>query len=617
MSYTALARTWRPKSFSELLGQSHLTNVLMNSLDKNRIHHAYLFTGTRGVGKTSVARLFAKSLNCEKGISSNPCLKCDACLAIEHGRFIDLIEIDGASRTRVEDTRDLLDNVQYSPTNARFKIYLIDEVHMLSQHSFNALLKTLEEPPAHVKFLLATTDPQKLPVTVLSRCLQFNLKHISEDIIYNHLQHILEQENLNYDAEGILLLAKSARGSMRDALSLLDQAIAGCQDSLNTLYIKDMLGFTQQDYAIPILKALLIRDTQQFLTLSHDISMGGGQFSYVLNELISSLHQMALCQTLPDASSLISVNDEIKLLSQQFTPEDIQLMYQIAIKGLDEILLSPSISIGFEMTLLRMYSFRMAPLQKKPMLSNCSKFFEPSKSPDEGLAQDSIDHKKSVSHEDESKLLLHKDSSSRDLSKSPITLDADKNDIENIATADNSSIDDEYQNLNSQHPLINTQSNISNDKTSIDANKYTVSDESNPIEISKTQNFSLSWVELLPKLKLRGLALSAAENAQISSQLSGRIVLQIEKGHQSLFTPQVQKQVEKALSEFYNEKTLVSLEYTEQISSSPAVQKKNNQEKMISDATSALHNDPFFQQLQDEFSAELQENSITSLKDRE
>ena len=368
MSYIALARKWRPRTFSQLLGQEHINKALINSLNQQRLHHAYLFTGTRGVGKTSVARLLAKALNCEQGISAEPCLQCDACLAIEQGRFIDLIEIDGASRTRVEDTRELLENVQYAPTSGRFKIYLIDEVHMLSQHSFNALLKTLEEPPSHVKFLLATTDPQKLPVTVLSRCLQFNLKHVQPDVICLHLQHILDDEKLPYENQALELLAKAARGSMRDALSLLDQAIASSDNKLQTQDVKNILGYTQQDYALQLLQALADAYPQKLIDISKQITVEGGHFHYVVDEMLSYLHQIAISQSVANSNPLISPPHEVLALSTRFAPEDVQLFYQIGIKGAEDIHLAPTLVIGFEMMLLRMYTFRPAPQETTPPL---------------------------------------------------------------------------------------------------------------------------------------------------------------------------------------------------------------------------------------------------------
>lgn len=370
MSYLALARKWRPRTFSQLVGQDHINKALIKSLEQQRLHHAYLFTGTRGVGKTSIARLMAKALNCEQGVSATPCLSCDACVAIEQGRFIDLIEVDAASKTRVEDTRDILDNVQYAPTSGRYKLYLIDEVHMLSQHSFNALLKTLEEPPAHVKFLLATTDPQKIPVTVLSRCLQFNLKHLTPDTIAAYLQQILNAEQLPFEEDALHLLAKAAQGSMRDGLSLLDQAIASSTGMLCTSDVKASLGYSQQDYALMLLQALHKLDAAQLILLSRQIASEGGHFNYVLDEILHYLHNITIRQHLPDDHTLLNINPDIDILAKQFKPEDVQLFYQIGIKSIDEIQLAPTLAIGFEMTLLRMLTFKPISSFKKPILAH-------------------------------------------------------------------------------------------------------------------------------------------------------------------------------------------------------------------------------------------------------
>ncbi len=368
MSYLALARKWRPRIFAELIGQDHVSHILINSLNQQRLHHAYLFTGTRGVGKTSVARLLAKALNCEQGISANPCLQCAACIAIEQGCFIDLIEVDGASRTRVEDTKDLLENIHYSPTSGRFKIYLIDEVHMLSQHSFNALLKTLEEPPAHVKFLFATTDPQKLPLTILSRCLQFNLHHLLPQHINQHLQYIMTQEQQNITPESLILIANAAKGSMRDALSLLDQVIVSTNTQISVDIVKKILNYPQQNFSEQLLHALIENNALQLINISRQIAHENGNFDYVLDELINYLHQITLYQILSTPTQqnttelfnqdlFLHTLEIIIACAQQMTPDFVQLLYQIAIKGSKDMHLAPTLVIGFEMTLLRMFAF--------------------------------------------------------------------------------------------------------------------------------------------------------------------------------------------------------------------------------------------------------------------
>jgi len=359
MSYQVLARKWRPANFTEMVGQDHVLRALVNALDEQRLHHAYLFTGTRGVGKTTVARIFAKSLNCETGITSKPCGTCAACTEIAEGRFIDLIEVDAASRTKVEDTRELLDNVQYAPTHGRFKVYLIDEVHMLSGHSFNALLKTLEEPPPHVKFLLATTDPQKLPVTVLSRCLQFNLKRMPMPLIEGHLKHILQQEQTEFDDKAIRLLSHGADGSMRDALSLLDQAIAYGAGKLNSDEVQTMLGTVSSDRTMAILNALIAGDAKAVMTEVAALAEMTPDYQMALADLLVLLHQVALGQHAPDAVDENLVDrDILQKIATEISAEDVQLFYQVGLIGRKDLPMAPNPRSGFEMALLRMLAFR-------------------------------------------------------------------------------------------------------------------------------------------------------------------------------------------------------------------------------------------------------------------
>lgn len=359
MSYQVLARKWRPGNFTEMVGQEHILRALINALDEDRLHHAYLFTGTRGVGKTTIARIFAKSLNCETGITSKPCGECSACKSIAEGRFIDLIEVDAASRTKVEDTRELLDNVQYAPTHGRFKVYLIDEVHMLSGHSFNALLKTLEEPPPHVKFLLATTDPQKLPVTILSRCLQFNLKRMPISLIDGHLKFILQQESVAFDDASIRLLSHGADGSMRDALSLLDQAIAFGGGKLEQTEVQAMLGTVSRDRVMSILKALVANDAALVMKHIDELADLSPDYANVLAELLAMLHQMALAQKVPEAVDENLIEREALLqLATQLSSEDIQLFYQVGLIGRRDLPLAPDPRGGLEMALLRMLAFK-------------------------------------------------------------------------------------------------------------------------------------------------------------------------------------------------------------------------------------------------------------------
>lgn len=361
--YQVLARKYRPRNFLELVGQNHVSRALTSALERGRLHHAYLFTGTRGVGKTTIARILAKCLNCETGVTSKPCEVCPTCKAVNEGRFIDLIEIDAASRTKVEDTRELLDNVPYAPTQGRFKVYLIDEVHMLSTHSFNALLKTLEEPPEHVKFLFATTDPQKLPITVISRCLQFTLRPLAVDEITEHLTHILNLEQIQAEQDAIWQIAESAQGSVRDALSLTDQAIAYGQGEIQHQDVKEMLGLIDRTIIYDLIVAIHQNQKQRVSELLMQFRQQALDVSLVLDQLISTLHELALLQYLPDLSLKYSaeINKKIMYLSQLISAQDLQLYYQVACKGRAELQLAVTPEQGFEMCVLRLLAFR--PLQ--------------------------------------------------------------------------------------------------------------------------------------------------------------------------------------------------------------------------------------------------------------
>lgn len=556
MTHIALARKWRPRTFSQLVGQDHINQALTRSLERNRIHHAYLFSGTRGVGKTSIARLFAKSLNCESGIHSEPCLKCSACSAIEQGRFIDLIEIDGASKTRVEDTRELLDNVQYAPTNGRFKIYLIDEVHMLSQHSFNALLKTLEEPPEHVKFLLATTDPQKLPITVLSRCLQFHLKPIQPEVISQRLAFILQQEALSFEEQAISIIAKAAQGSMRDALSLLDQAIAVSDATIEEKKIQYLLGHTQEDYAIKLLTALVKRQLDRLLEISHTIAQEGSNYQYVLEEMLTRLHQICIAQCLGAASKQQS---EIAALSDELSAEDAHLFYQIAQKGLEELHLSPSTAVGFEMTLLRMHCFQPAMNQPTPALNQ-------------------------------------KPASKEKIGPLPKTKETTKTPQEKPKSLANK------QPIEQPIPAQPSPPQILTKNESIQETKVPPAPS------------DFSWHAFTAQSQLSGLALSAAEHAEFMDKTANKIILKVKKSHLSLFTPAITKRIEEALAKHFLEKVTLQLEANKGEVSSPAFKKKVDAEKSKEQAEQSLKNDPCFQTLQSELSGELLPDSVQPIK---
>ena len=359
MTYQVLARKWRPKTFESLIGQEHVVRALTHALTEQRLHHAYLFTGTRGVGKTTLARILAKSFNCEVGITATPCGVCSACTEIDSGRFIDLLEVDAATNTKVDEMRQLLENAVYAPTRGRFKVYVIDEVHMLSNSAFNAMLKTLEEPPEHVKFILATTDPQKIPVTVLSRCLQFNLKQMTPALIAGHLRHILEVESISAEPGALNLLARSAAGSMRDALSLLDQAIAHGAGKVEEAQVREMLGTVDLDYLFSILDALLAGDAAAMLAVADDMAMRSLSFDAALQEMSNLFTRLQVAQLAPQAvADDLPERARILELAAQLDPEFVQLAYQIAVHGRKELPLAPDDQAGFVMTLLRLYAFR-------------------------------------------------------------------------------------------------------------------------------------------------------------------------------------------------------------------------------------------------------------------
>nr|VFK31147.1 MAG: DNA polymerase-3 subunit gamma/tau [Candidatus Kentron sp. MB]VFK34640.1 MAG: DNA polymerase-3 subunit gamma/tau [Candidatus Kentron sp. MB]VFK76839.1 MAG: DNA polymerase-3 subunit gamma/tau [Candidatus Kentron sp. MB] len=359
MGYQVLARKWRPRDFRQMVGQGHVLRALINALDQDKLHHAFLFTGTRGVGKTTIARILAKCLNCEVGVSSTPCGQCVTCREVDEGRFVDLVEVDAASRARVDETRDLMENAQFLPTRGRYKVYLIDEVHMFSGHSFNALLKTLEEPPAHVKFLLATTEPKKLPITVLSRCLQFNLRGLPRDEIASQLTHILEAEGIPVEAGAIRLIAVAADGSMRDALSLLEQAISYCDRALTVADVEAMLGTVDQTRIRQLLQALARGDGKALITAISAMAGEVVDFDDALRELLGMLQRIAILQVVPDGFGDAEPDREaLAALAREISPEDVQLYYQIGLLGRRDLPLSPDPKSGFEMTILRMLAFR-------------------------------------------------------------------------------------------------------------------------------------------------------------------------------------------------------------------------------------------------------------------
>ncbi|VAW53442.1 DNA polymerase III subunits gamma and tau [hydrothermal vent metagenome] len=572
MSYQVLARKWRPGNFTEMVGQAHILRALINALDEDRLHHAYLFTGTRGVGKTTIARIFAKSLNCETGITSTPCGECGACLEIAQGRFIDLIEVDAASRTKVEDTRELLDNVQYAPTHGRFKVYLIDEVHMLSGHSFNALLKTLEEPPPHVKFLLATTDPQKLPVTILSRCLQFNLKRMSIALIEGHLKFILQQESITYDETSIRLLSHGADGSMRDALSLLDQAIAFGGGKLEETEVQDMLGTVSRDRVMHILKALVANDAPQVMQHVAELSDLSADYASVLAELLAMLHQMALAQKVPDAVDENLVDREVlKQLAKQVSSEDIQLFYQIGLIGRRDLPLAPDPRSGLEMALLRMLAF-------KPTLegrANAAATPAPAPIPASNQIADNR-----LAQQQATKTLL-----------------ADSK----IVTAA------------AQMPTASAQAPVSTSVSTPPVPAPTAPATSPSIVVSQ---FDGNWAALLEQLNLRGMVKQLAVNCTLREQSSNEIILTLNKENEQLLNPIMLKKLEEALCASLQQKLKLTIELGDQQIESPAKTTARNQVERQQNAEELIHQDPVVQALKENFNAEVVPNSVKPINEQ-
>ena len=570
MSYQVLARKWRPKSFETLVGQDHVVRALTNALEQNRLHHAYLFTGTRGVGKTTVARILAKSLNCEKGITAKPCGVCDACTEIDRGRFVDLIEVDAASNTQVDAMRDLLDNAQYAPTSGRFKVYIIDEVHMLSKSAFNAMLKTLEEPPAHVKFILATTDPQKVPVTVLSRCLQFNLRQMAGTSIIEHLQNILGQENIPFEPTALHLIARAAVGSMRDALSLTDQAIAYGGQTVNESEVRAMLGAIDQSYLYQLINALLANDGASIIAQAKSMEERSLSFEVALNDLAQLLHQIAVAQTVPDSIADDLPERHLLLdLAQRISPETLQLYYQIALLGRRDISLAPDEFAGFTMSLLRMLAFTPSESDLKKTLS---------KTP--AVANANVVSANTVN------------TSVTTAEAKTVTLLA--------ATATERPVAQNAEPIPSQ-PLNTPASQPAAESS--DGNAEAQSFES----IAHTQ-FNGNWRGLLDQLKL-GLARNLALNSALLSYDENTMRFAVQDKDKGLLSPMYQDKLSAALQQHFGRK--IRLEFSVEGSvNTPA--KEVAQEKAVAQAgaESAIEQDGFVQALINEFGATIIQNSI-------
>ncbi|MDP2152611.1 MAG: DNA polymerase III subunit gamma/tau [Methylotenera sp.] len=562
MSYQVLARKWRPKSFETLVGQDHVVRALTNALEQNRLHHAYLFTGTRGVGKTTLARILAKSLNCETGITAKPCGVCNACTEIDKGRFVDLIEVDAASNTQVDAMRDLLDNAQYAPTAGRFKVYIIDEVQMLSKSAFNAMLKTLEEPPAHVKFILATTDPQKVPVTVLSRCLQFNLRQMAGTSITGHLQNILTQENIAFEPTALHLISRAAAGSMRDALSLTDQAIAYGGQTVNESEVRAMLGAIDQSYLYQLLDALLANNGNSLINQAKAMEERSISFEAALNDFAQLLHQIAVAQTVPESvANDLPEREALLSLAQRISPETLQLYYQIALLGRRDIGLAPDEFAGFTMSLLRMLAF----------------------TPNEN--SNAVNKPKTPSP-------INNAQATNTVAIAPVaqTERPIQQEVVTEVEIENTSPTSESNRLEANVPATIPTENVA---TPSHANNST---------------FNGNWRTLVDALKL-GLARELAKHCELIAYDEHNISLSVPESQKHLVSPNYQEKLATAIGQHFDRK--IKLQFSiGGTGNTPAKQIFQEKAQAQANAESAIEEDSFVQALIDDFGATIIPNSI-------
>ncbi|MBC7697092.1 MAG: DNA polymerase III subunit gamma/tau [Bacteroidia bacterium] len=571
MSYQVLARKWRPKSFDTLVGQDHVVRALTNALEQNRLHHAYLFTGTRGVGKTTIARILAKSLNCETGITATPCGICAACTEIDKGRFVDLIEVDAASNTQVDAMRDLLDNAQYAPTAGRFKVYIIDEVHMLSKSAFNAMLKTLEEPPAHVKFILATTDPQKVPVTVLSRCLQFNLRQMAGTSITGHLQNILTQENIAFEASALHLISRAAAGSMRDALSLTDQAIAYGGQTVNEAEVRSMLGAIDQSYLYQLLEALLANDGASIISQAKSMEERSISFEAALNDLAQLLHQVAVAQSVPESiADDLPERHALLALAQKIPAETLQLYYQISLLGRRDIGLAPDEFAGFTMSLLRMLAF--TPNEIKSHVSNIES------------SQQKIANKPALNK-----------SSSASLANRPTPQLV-------VKPVEVASKEPDNSGTNTYTLTADIQTAQTANEPAIENSIMSTEPDNNP------SNFNGNWRGLLDELKL-GLVRTLAQHCELVSYDENSISLSVPESQKHLLVPNYQEKLGTAVCQYFGKR--IKLQFSiGGTGNTPAKQISQEKAHAQANAESAIEDDSFVQALINDFGASIIPNSI-------
>ena len=563
MTYQVLARKWRPKTFDSLVGQEHVVRALTHALTEKRLHHAYLFTGTRGVGKTTLARILAKSFNCETGITATPCGVCSACTEIDSGRFVDLLEVDAATNTKVDEMRQLLENAVYAPTRGRFKVYVIDEVHMLSNSAFNAMLKTLEEPPEHVKFILATTDPQKIPVTVLSRCLQFNLKQMTPQLITGHLKHILGVEAISAESGALNLLSRSASGSMRDALSLLDQAIAHGAGKVEEAQVRDMLGTVDLDYLFSILDALLAGDAAGMLQVAEDMATRSLSFDAALQELASLMTRLQVAQLAPQAiADDLPERERILALASQLDPEFVQLAYQIAVHGRKELPLAPDEQAGFVMTLLRLHTFRPA------------------------LAGDAAVRPRPATP-------------ALPVTPKPVSVAPAV-----VSTVNAAKLVPPVQEIPFE-PVVAVPLEKPDEPVNIPV-------QSMPAETTPAETAAVSddWHVILDALKLGGMARELGQHCELRSVGPTQVVLCLSPTHRHLQMKPAQDKLQQALSEYYARPLQVSIELEVVAGDTPAAVAQRRRTERQDRAIASVEQDEFVREVIDIFDATLIESSI-------
>ncbi len=639
MSYQVLARKWRPRTFDELAGQEHILKALVNALENQRLHHAYLFTGTRGVGKTTIARILARALNCEKGITASPCGECSACQEINEGRFVDLIEVDAASRTKVEDTRELLENIQYRPTRGRFKIYLIDEVHMLSTHSFNALLKTLEEPPDHVKFLLATTDPQKLPVTVLSRCLQFNLKNLTSARIEQYLEFVLGEEKVPVETEALWHIARAANGSMRDALSLTDQAISHGGGKLSETEVVSMLGTVDRRKIYDLVDALAAGNTDQLLSISDALAEFSPDYFALVQDILVLMHAIAVQQSVPEANRLEGLDKEkIDAYAKAFSPEDVQLIYQMLLMGQKDIAIAPDLHMGFEMLLLRLSAFQpmksgeqLQPEEPKTPTEESASLKKPEPEP-QGEPRAPADEPIGIPEKEATEQVSSElESVSKAVSEPESAVPAEERIPETPEPSQNRELSEEGKDgpedsLEGEEDeiLLEAEQLLAEDLTdqlpqvpepeNPPEQQLTTQDEFQDDELNAPKALTdlapESWIALFAQLPIGGMLKSLCAHLVLEAAQGNDLQFVLTKEGQAMFNDGHKQKLAEAISAYFNAPVAVTIQLGESDMETPSAYAIRRHQEKLAEAEQSIMGSPVVQKLVDEFRAQLVPGSV-------